>query len=216
MEQTLKFIYMGALLASAVTAIIYRRRLAAWNLSIMTFYLPLVFIMEVYTGSLLSKGVPTAPIYNIYRPVTVLVFAIMYYSLPPMVRFRKWIIGIIILYLLAVPITYFYFDSFNNSNTYLTLARGICITFFGIFFLMSFLLLDNTTQEKFWRPVIWVTIGVLIFYPVISIALGLEELLRNSGATIGGLKLYQAIPRLMSIFMYSCFSYAFYICKTKS
>jgi len=217
MQQALFYIYMGSLFASAVLAVIYRKNLTGWRLTMMSFYLPLVFLMEVYQALRLYVWNNSTPIvYNIYRPVTVIVFAVMYYSLPPMFRFRKLIIGITAIYLAALFTTYFVIDSIHHNNLYLTLARGICISFFGLFFLMSFLQLDNTNEEKYWRPLIWVTTGVLIFYPVISIALGFEELLRNSDATVLGLRLYQAIPRLMSIFMYSCFGYAFYICKTKS
>ena len=211
------FAYMGALLLSALSSIIYRKHLPRWHLSIMAIYLPLVFVLEVYTASRLYIWPhSTASVYNIYKPVSVIVFAIFYYFLPPVARFRKVIIGITVLYLLAVIFTYIFFTPLSINNTYLTLARGACISFFAIFFLMSIFLLDNPVEERFWLPVLWVTIGVLVFYPVISIAVGFEELLRNSQATVGGVKLYQAIPRLMSIFMYSCFSYAFYLCKRKS
>lgn len=217
MQSTLFFIYMGTLLASALAAIIYQRNLARWCLSIMVFYLPLVFIMEVYQALRLYVWKnPTAFVYNIYKPATVIVFAVIYYSLPPMFRFRKLIIGITAVYLIALVITYSFIDSIFANNTFLTFGRGICITFFGIFFLMSFFLLDNETEEKFWQPLMWITIGVLTFYPVISISLGLEGYLRRHNVTIGEFKLYQAIPRLMSIFMYSCFGYAFYLCRKKS
>jgi hypothetical protein len=35
-------------------------------------------------------------------------------------------------------------------------------------------------------------------------------------ATLYGLKLYQAIPKVMSLFMYPLFSYAFYLCQKKN
>ena len=211
------FAYMGALLLSALLSIIYRKYLSRWHLSIMAIYLPLLFVLEVYTGlRLYVWHESTAAVYNIYKPVSVIVFAIFYYYLPTMGRFRKAIIGITVVYLVAIILTFTFFKPLTVNNTYITLARGACISFFAIFFLMSIFLLDNPAEENFWQPVLWITIGVLVFYPVISIAVGFEELLRNSEATVGGIKLYQAIPRLMSIFMYSCFSYAFYLCKRKS
>ena len=218
MEQTLFFVYHGCLLVSAIMAIIYRKPLTKWHLAIMALYLPLVFLMEVYQASRLYIWKNSTPIvYNIYRPVSVVVFAMIYSSIPFMSRFRKPIIGITAAYLLIIIITYSLFPSiFSSNNTYLTLARGICMVFFGLFFLISFFRLDNVAEETFWQPLIWITIGVVIFYPVISISIGFEEYLRFYKATLSGHKLYQAIPRVMGIFMYCCFSYAFYLCKKKS
>jgi hypothetical protein len=75
--------------------------------------------------------------------------------------------------------------------------------------------LDNSAEEKFWRPLLWITIGIATFYPVISISLSLQNYLTVGRYTFYGLKVYQVIPQLMSIFMYSCFSYAFYLCQKK-
>jgi hypothetical protein len=162
-------------------------------------------------------GKPTAPVYNIYRPVSVIVFGFIYYSIPFMARFRKLITGITIVYLAVAIVAFLFIDSvFTSNNIYLTLARGSCITFFCVFFLIGFLQLDKRDEEKFWQPLVWVTIGALIFYPVVSISIGFQSYLYDFNATLLNHKLYQAIPQLMSIFMYSCFSYAFYLCKKKN
>src|SRR5205085_12295501 len=160
MERARSFIYMGTLLLSAISAVVYRKSLVRWCLIIMTFYLPLVFIMEVYQAlRLYIWKNPTAFVYNIYKPLSVVVFAAIYYSVPIMFRFRKLIVGITLAYLTVVVINYLFIVSIFQNNTYLTLARGICITFFAVFFLMGVFLLDKSAEEKFWQPLIWVTIG---------------------------------------------------------
>ena len=216
MKDAILCTYMGCLLLSAVVAVAYNRSLGRWKLTIMSFYLPLIFIMEVYTAFRVHDGKSNDLAYNIYRPVTVVVFAIIYYSIPIMSRFRKMIIGITLVYLLLLVITFLFIVPIQRSNTSLTLARGACITFFAVFYLISLLLLDNIAEQKFWQPLNWVTIGVLVFYPVISISVGFQQYLYDNNATLLGFKLYQVIPRLLSIFMYGCFTYAFYLCKKKS
>ena len=184
----------------------------------MSVYLPLLFIMEVYLGWHLRQW-PTRSndfAYNIYKPVNVIVFASLYYSLPIMSRFRKLIIGITAVYLVIIIIAYSFIVPIDVSNTSITLARGMCITFFALFYLISLLLVDNIAATKFWLPLTWMTIGILTFYPVTSISIGFYQYLRDYNATVFGLKLYQVVPQLMSIFMYSCFTYAFYLCKKKS
>jgi len=216
MKDVIFFTYMGCLLLSAVAAIVYSRFLGRWKLTIMTFYLPLLFLMEVYTAIRAANDKSNYLIYNIYRPISVIVFAFIYYSIPIMSRFRKMIIGITLVYLLLLVIAYSVIVPIKESNTSLTLARGICITFPAVFYLIGLLLLDTVEEQRFWQPLTWMTIGVLIFYPVISMSVGFQNYLYDNNATVLGFKLYQVIPQLMSIFMYSCFTYAFYLCKRKS
>lgn len=178
-------------------------------------YLSLVFLMEVYLKwhPYIWPLKSTVIVYNFYRPLSVLFFACIYYSVPVMQRFKKVIIGIVAVYLFVTVLTHIFSTPISEPNIYLILARGFCNTLFAIFFLFSYFHLDNAALERHWRPLIWVTIGVVTFYPVISISLGFHEYLRDLDATFFDLKLYQAIPQLMSLIMYSCFSYAFYLCK---
>ena len=217
MKDAIFYAYMGCLLLSAITAIAYNRFLGRWKLTIMTIYLPLLFVMEVYLAWRVTiPGKSNDLAYNIYRPISVIVFALLYYSTPITARFRKMIVGITLVYLVLILVGYSFISSVYMNNTSLILARGICITFFAVFHLISLLLLDNVAEQKFWQPLTWITIGVLVFYPVVSISIGFRYYLYNYGATLFGLKLYQVIPQLMSIFMYSCFTYAFYLCKKTS
>jgi len=94
--------------------------------------------------------------------------------------------------------------------------RNSLITFFATLFLYRYFLIDNLAKQQFWKPELWITIGIVFFYPVSAIAITFHKYLYDYNATLYGLKLYQAIPQLMSIFMYSCFCYAFYLCKKKS
>jgi len=216
MKDIIFYTYMGCLLLSAVAAVAYSRFLGRWKLTIMTFYLPLLLLMEVYTAIRAANDKSNYLVYNIYRPISVIVFAYIYYSIPIMSRFRKMIIGITIFYLLLLAVAYSFIVAIQESNTSLTLARGICITFPAVFYLISLLLLDTVEEQRFWQPLTWITIGVLVFYPVISMSVGFQNYLYDNNATVLGFKLYQVIPQLMSIFMYSCFTYAFYLCKRKS
>jgi len=218
MKQALFFTYICFLLLSAVASIIYRRNLIGWRLTIMSVYLPLLFILEAYLAWHLHEWPAKTNdfAYNIYKPVNVIVFASLYYSIPIMSRFRKLIIGITAVYLFILIIAYSFIVSIDVANTSITLARGMCISFFALFYLISLLLVDDFAATKFWQPLTWMTIGILTFYPVASISIGFYHYLRDYNATLFGLKLYQVVPQLMSIFMYSCFTYAFYLCKKKS
>jgi hypothetical protein len=196
-------------------AFVYRKELRSKNLYILLPFLILVFIQEliVNIGGLMGYIKSSAVIYNIYKPISAVVFAFIYYRLPFMSSLRKLIAGLTIVYLAMTLINYCFIESIFTASSYFTLARGFVITFFAVLFLFRYFNLDNVAEEKYWRPLIWITAGIAFFYPVVSISLTFQKYLAAEQATLDGLRLYQLIPQVMSIFMYSCFSYAFYLCR---
>jgi hypothetical protein len=218
MKSVLAIAYLTGILLCLVLALVFRKYLGSRRL---TIFIPFLFYILVQESSLwLAKSsgynVSNAVWYNIYRPISVLVFFWIYYHIPFMKSLRKWIVAITIAFLVFALINYLFIESFFVTSSYLTLARGYVITFYGILFLFRYFYLDSAKEEKYWRPLLWITVGIVIFYPVISISLNFQKYLAQDSATIYGLKLYQVIPQVMSIFMYACFSYAFYLCKKVS
>lgn len=221
-EYILLGIYWSSILFSVIMAFAHRSYLKGRRIQIFLPFLLLVFLQEI--GLVIFKETtrlteaediykPINFTYNFYKPLSVIVFAIVYYRVPFMEPFRKLILFLTCAYLIINSINFIFFEPLFVSNTYLTFARNLLITCFALFFLFRYFYLDNTGEEKFWQPLIWITIGVVIFYPVISIAVIFQKYLYTAEATVYGFKLYQLIPQVMSIFMYSCFSYAFYLCK---
>ena len=208
-------LYLGSILASAVAALIYRRYLTSRALFVLLPYLIFVFVQET-TLVILSHFkylASNAIVYNIYRPISVLAFYWVYSRIPFMKSLRKPMTLVFAAFLLITAVDYIFIESIMVSSRYLPLLRGFVITFFALCFLFIYFNLDNIKTERFWRPLLWITVGVIVFYPVISISLSFQKQLLALNATINGTKLYNIIPQVMSIFMYSCFCYAFYLCK---
>lgn len=214
----LHIIYLICLLASAVAALLYRKALYSRQLSLFVPFLFLVFIQEItlFFYNLNPPIRSTGIVYNIYTPLSTLFFSLFYSSIPFNTPVRTLIRTLIIIFLTATLITYCCIQSIYIYNNYISLAGGFLITLCGILFLFNYFKLDNPKEEKKWLPVIWITIGVVTFYPVVNISFALYKYLLAYDATIFGKKLYQLIPQLMSIFMYSCFIRAFYLCKKKN
>ena len=214
----LHFIYLACLLTSCVFAFIFRHGLKSRQLSLFPFYLLLVSGQEILALILVTQDptYSTGFIYNIYNPVNALFFAIFYYHIPFNLPARKLIGGMAIVFLTAVLFTFCFIQSIRVYNNYLSLAGGFLITLCGMLFLFNYFKLDNHTEEKKWLPVIWITIGIVAFYPVVNISFGLYKTLRAYEANVFGIKLYRLVPQLMSIFMYVCFTRAFYLCRKKN
>jgi hypothetical protein len=218
MKTIVLFIYLFSLLLSALMAFVHRKALKSRLLSILTPYLIYVFIQELSIYFYLREypGASTGIFYNIYNPVSVLTFAFLYSRIPLNAPARKPIAWLVTIYLLVTAVTLLFIQPITTLSFYLSLAAGFAIASCGIFFLFNYFNLDNSAEEKHWRPVLWVTIGVVVFYPVVDISWAFHKYLLNNNVTIAGIKLYQLIPQVMSIFMYGCFAYAFYLCRKKN
>ena len=199
----LHFTYLACLLCSVVVGFIFLKDLKSRQLSLFPWYLSFVFAQELALYIIIWKdpSYSTGYIYNIYNPVNATFFALFYYRIPFNSPFRKLIGALLIIFLTVTVFTYCFIQSIFIYNSYLSLAAGFLITLCGILFLFNYFKLDNPSEEKKWLPVIWITIGLVAFYPLVNISFAL--------------KLYRLIPQLMSIFMYVCFIRAFYLCHKK-
>jgi hypothetical protein len=213
----LYLIYLSCLLFSFLIGFINRKALQNRQLSIMVPYLFLVFVQEVCVMIFRQThpGQSTGIVYNIYRPITVCVFAWIFYHIQINQAARKPILWIVSIYLGAVVAIFLFVSSIRIYNSMLSLGAGIAMTLFGILFLFNYFDIDNDEEEKKWMPVIWITAGILLFYPVVNFAFAFYQLIVLKNATIHGTYLYNAIPRILSILMYSGFAYAFYLCRKK-
>jgi hypothetical protein len=210
--------YLASLLFSVIIAFINRKSLESRRLSLFIPYLSLVFIQElcVFIFRQYDSQSSTAIIYNIYRPVSTCFFAWIFYHIPVNFKARKSILWIQSLFLITAIITYSLIAPIKSYNRYLSFVGGFVITLYGIFFLFNYFDLDDTIEEKKWRPITWIATGIVIFYPVVNISFVLYKYINAIKASIFGSMLSNAMPMLMSIFMYSSFAYAFYLCKKKN
>jgi hypothetical protein len=211
-------VYLACLLASIIIGFIFLKHLASRQLFLLPWYLLLVFAQELgaYIIVLQDRTYSTGYIYNIYNPVNAAFFTLFYYRIPFNRSFRNLIGALLLVFLIATIFTFCFIQSIFVYNSYISLAGGFLITLCGILFLFNYFKLDSPEEEKKWLPVLWITVGLVAFYPVVNISFALYKYLLNYQATLFGLKLYRLIPQLMSIFMYGCFIRAFYLCRKKN
>lgn len=214
----LLIIYLAVLLLSAAAGLYYLKHLKSRNLHLLPFYLLYVFIQEttitilVYANLVYSTGL----MYNIYNPLATVFFSFLFTSIPFNRPSKKWIMGLLVVYLTAVIGTYLFIQPIRIYNNYVFLTGSMLTTLNAILFLFNYFKLDNRAEEKKWQSVIWIVIGVVTFYPVVNIAFSFYKFLLAYDAKLWGLHLYQMIPLIMSIFMYSCFTRAFYLCQKRN
>ena len=209
--------YLGCLLFSFLVALANFQILKSRQLALFVPFLAFVFIQEfsVFVFGLSHPKDSTAIVYNIYSVINASFFVYFYFRIIPSALFRKLMILMLAFFTITAFITFFWLQPITIYNSYLSLASGLVITCCGVFFLFNYFNLDNIGEEKKWSPVLWITIGIVSFYPVVNISFAFYKHLLAYDATLFGYRLYRIIPQLMSIFMYGCFAYAFYLCRKK-
>lgn len=214
----LHIIYLLALLAAAISAFIWRKHLAGRALLPFWPMLWVLFVQEItlYILVLQTPTLSTGGIYNIYGLLITLFFAGVFYHIPFNRPYRRLIAGLVLFYVLAFILNFTLLQPIRVYNTYLYISTGFIIDCLGLLFLFNYFRLDDPHEEEKWRPLLWITIGIVIYYPVVNISFSLYNHLVEYKATFFGVKLYRVIPQTMSIFMYTCFIYAFYLCKKKN
>lgn len=214
----LKYLYLLSLLLSAATATIYRNHLKSRLLTIFIPYLWLVTVQEFTLHVVLSvyPEIKTGMVYNLYRPIASAFFGLFFYRVPFNAPVRRLIVWMWVTNVVITTVTFLFIQPIDVYNSYLSLANGMIITCWGIFFLVNYFNLDNFAEEKKWGIVIWLIIGIMLYYPVVNIPFAFHEQLHAYNASLFNRKFYQAMPQLLSVIMYSCFTYTFYLCKKKN
>jgi len=212
----LTIIYLAILLSSLIVAIVCRNSIKKRRLSIFIPYLAYVFIQEFGLNIIFDfvcPGCATHIFYNFYRPVSVILLSTFFYAIPFNLKQRKVIIWAVAIYLSVTVFTFTFIYSLLEPSPYLSGLGGLLLTCFSLITIFNYFNLDNIFQEKHWIPVVWICIGITIFYPVLNISSTFHDKLLLLNANIFGDKIYRVVPKIMSLFMYSCFIYAFYLCK---
>ena len=140
MQLGLYISYLAFILFSAIMAFVFRNVISGRKLAILTPYLFLVFVQELclFLADKYAPYFSNVIIYNIYRPISVIVFTSLYYFIPFIAPLRKMMLWILGIYLLTIVVVYVFVSSIFEQNGYLILMRGFVISCFAIFFFFVF------------------------------------------------------------------------------
>ncbi len=214
----LNVVYFSCILLSAITATFWRKGLKSMQLTLFIPYLWYLTVQEIGVEVLYDLEIvkTTGVFYNFYRPFSATIFFLTFYRMELNTGIvKKFMKRMYIIYLVFTLLTFVLTTALVSFSSYIALATGFVNCCFALSFLINYFNLDNAEQEKRWFPVILITAGMLVFYPVINISFAFYKHLLATEALVFDTKLYQSIPQIMSIFMYSCFIYAFYLCRKK-
>ena len=208
------YIYLAVLLFSFLVSMVNYRWLKSRLMQGFPYLLMLTLIAEILARyvNVALKG-NNGFIYNLFVPIEISYFTWFYLKLPVNRLQQRILATLLVIYLAGNIVVYLFFKPIAHFDTYLFIAGGLLIVIICLLFFYNYFNLDSAREELRWKPVLWISAGIVAYFTVACSVLALYNPLVSLKADLLGVPLYRLIPQILSIFMYTSFAYAFYLCR---
>ena len=204
--------YIFFQLLSLVVALIYFKQLRKFSLQVMVPLLIFVCTIELLATNVFKAY--NLHVYNIYAVFSPLFYFFLFSKL---IRFssaaRYAYIAISIISFFFFLLDYFFIKP-GEYDYYSAVVSLIEYLFLGCIVLSQLVMDDNKRIGLSHEPYFWIVTGIIIFSLVTIVILGLHSYILRNDIKIFGKRAYRVIMPMVNVIMYSCFAYAFYLCKT--
>ena len=202
------FEFLGLLIAT-----VYFAKLRKSFLALFLPFLLLTLLVEVFAGYLYhTYKQPTGWMYNFLNLTSHIFYAHIFYKYSGVFKYKRLVILLTSLYLTG-SVTYYLSTSFFNFSNSVIVAGGILQVVLSCLYFYEYLQNDDYVQERHYSSGLWIASGVLMFYSGITICFSLYHYILINNLSVFNLPLYNVIPRILSIILYSCISIALFIWK---
>ena len=209
-------LYIYVIVISLVAAIAFRNKMRDIRLDLFIPYLAITLgaeLVAVYYKYVLDLS--NGYIYNLYVIFQTLFFVHLF-SGAGLKRSYKLLIRISgAIYLVICLIIYIVFRSVLEFNRFIFIGSGLLVAIYGLMYLFHYFNMDDTAEENRQKPLLIVTSGIIFYFAVVSITIVLYPYLLVMRTEVWGEKIYNVIPRILSLILYSAFAYAFILCRKR-
>ena len=203
-------------LISVITAVIYYRSIKGSYMKWFLPFLSLIFFFEIlaFYRWYISKQ-STISINYLIGIIEAVFYSYIFYNISKGRNMKKIIFFFIPFSFFSYLFSYFFSHDKHSYFFYVTIFSGFFLAFFAIVYLYQ-LFLDDMKIIPLQIPGFWISLGVALFFSGVSIVFSLHEIVTTNDLTILGVRLYNFIPRVLSVILYSCISIAIILCKKKN
>ncbi len=113
---------------------------------------------------------------------------------------------------IGIVASYIFFPDFYPAFYYCIISAGFFLSVAALGY-MYFRFLDDDKTDLLSDPVIWIAVGVVFFFSGVSIVFSMYQLIQIRKINLWGEPIYTLVPRILSIFLYSCISIAIIKCR---
>jgi hypothetical protein len=201
-------------IVSLITALIYIRSIRLFGLQVMVPLLFFVCGIEILASNPHWWDSDTnIQVHRIY----ILVSPVFYFFL--FLNILKFKAGFKKIYLTVFIVCFIFFivDYFSikpGKFNYYSLAISMISYLILSCIVLSQIVSDDTRHLHLTKePYFWITTGIIIFGLVTVVIIGLHAYIVKNKIQLGGNNLHRVIMPMANVVLYSCFAYAFYLCK---
>ncbi len=203
-------------LIALVIAIVYYHYLKGSFMKWVLPFLVFIFLAELFiTEKYFTLIKPNVIVQYTIGIIESIFYGYLFYNYSGRKILKK-----IILYFVILSVCMFLIGlSFYTKDYSFFLPALIVIGFFLALFALTFIytkFIDDDNTILINEPGFWIAFGVSLFFAGTSIVFSLYDLILKNNLDIFGVKLYNFIPRILSVVLYSSISIAIILCKKKT
>lgn len=204
-------------LISLVIAIVYypylKKSFMKWFLPFLSF----IFFTEAFISYLdiCNDSRPNSDIYDIIGIGECIFYNYIFYQLAHNFFPKKIIMLFTSLSILPYLIGVVCYSNNNNYHSVGFIVSGLLLSLVSLAYLY-----DRVTSDDYIFLVsesgFWIALGISLFFSCTSIVFALHDFILKNNLKLFGVKLYNFVPGVLSIVLYSCISIAIILCKKKA
>jgi hypothetical protein len=196
---------------SLVVAVCYLRWLRN---SFWIWFIPfLAFTLLIEIAATFIWGGSNGWLYNIQILVQFLFTSSFFFYLSRSSRSRKLMQVLSIFFYLFSMYIYLVSGSFFDFNLAVFTLDCFLTVLFAILYLIECINENDVLKIRSQVPALWATGGTVIFFSIASIVINMHDFIRNNNLAFLGIYLDNIVPQILSLIMYSCFAYSFFLCR---
>lgn len=177
-------------------------------------FLAFVLLVELIASYVVWNGaLNNMYLYNFAYPAMIAFYSIILLKFNSNEAQKKLQIVFLGLYLIPYVGYNVIYDQWLTFTPSLFAFGSLELIVFSCIYFYHYLRNDYPPEDKEHISGLWIAVGILIFYSGVFIVFSLHKYIVAFNLRIGGIKLHNFIPRVLSIPLYSCFIVSFLIWK---
>jgi hypothetical protein len=204
-------------LVGLIVAIIYYPSIRGTFMKWFVPFLSLIFFGEILAKHLYYYIFDTINNAGLYYTITIIesiFYSYIFYQLTTSRVFKKVLVVFAILSTAANISGLVFFSADYNLYFIFFIISGFFFVLMSLHYIYEQFRMEDAFLTK--QPGFWIALGVSVFFSGTCIVFCLHDIILNNNLNLFGYKLYNLIPRLLSVVLYLCISISIILCKQKN
>lgn len=200
-----------------LVSIAYQRKLKNSYMYAFIPFLAIILLLEI-TSNFLYLNYKTSTLFlsQISNIVSVSFFSFLFSVFFEKTKLKTIVTILTGLYLLVTVFCWIQFGLTRPFFSGLIVGSGFIMIFYSGLLFYQYLQNDDVILTPRALSSLWITAGILFFYSGIELVIAAIPYIEANQLKFFGVPLYNTIPRLLSILLYSCISISVYIWRPQT